>query len=204
MKQIVFIHGGNVFPNEENLLEVLSTWEYDPKRERKRRREDWLSEQLKSEYDFFKPPMPNQLNASYKVWKLRFEKVQKILNQEDTLLIGHSLGAMFLIKYIGENGFPNKVKQLHLIAPVLDSSGMKDEDSYLGDFAYSPNIIPNLQKICEEIFLYHSTDDPVVPYEHSQRIMTYLPHAKLTTFTDKWHFSGEITFPELLENIRNK
>lgn len=41
---------------------------------------------------------------------------------------------MFLIKYLGENIFPlpggKKIKQLHLISPVFDESGMDDDEKY--------------------------------------------------------------------------
>ena len=107
---------------------------------------------------------------------------------------------MFLIKYLWENTFPKKIKQLHLIATVFDESGMSDEEKYAWDFAYEPKIIPNLQNQVEEIFLYHSTDDDMVPYAHAEKILSYLPKAKLITFTDRGHFHIP-EFPELLENI---
>jgi hypothetical protein len=46
-----------------------------------------LSAELKSEYQFFKPEMPNKFNASYMVWKVWFEKVLSYLNNEDLVLI---------------------------------------------------------------------------------------------------------------------
>lgn len=78
---------------------------------------------------------------------------------------------------------------------------MDEDEKYSGDFAYSPEIIPNIQTQVDQIFLYHSTDDDIVPYAHTEKIKAYLPAAKLITFTDRGHFFGELTFPELLENI---
>jgi pimeloyl-ACP methyl ester carboxylesterase len=52
----------------------------------------------------------------------------------------------------------------------------------------------------EEIFIYHSTDDTTVPYSHSEKIKSYLPKAKLITFTNRGHIRQQ-EFPELLENI---
>ena len=91
---------------------------------------------------------------------------------------------------------------MHLVAPVFDASGMRDEDAYLGDFAYGPESISNIENVCDQIFLYHSTDDPVVPYAHAEKIQSYLPHAKLIRYSDKGHFSEESTFPAILEHIR--
>lgn len=202
MKQIIYIHWWNVFPDEDTLIKVLESWTYDPQREKRKKRGNRIAEYLKSDYDFFRPPMPNELNASYKVWKLRFEKVQNIVNNEDLILIWHSLGWMFLIKYIWENWFPKKVKQLHLVSAVFDESDMDEDEKYSWDFAYNSDIIVNLQKYCDQIFIYHSTDDDIVPYSHAQKIKSYLPNAKLITLHDRWHFNQE-TFPEILENILN-
>ncbi|MCX6824425.1 MAG: hypothetical protein NT085_04860 [candidate division SR1 bacterium] len=106
---------------------------------------------------------------------------------------------MFLIKYLGENTFPKKIKQLHLMSSVFDESDMSEEEKYSGDFAYDPQIISHLQDQVEEIFLYHSTDDDIVPYIHTEKIKAYLPKAKLVTFTDKGHFF----IPEIPEVIAN-
>lgn len=130
MKQIIYIHWWNVFPDEDTLIKVLESWTYDPQREKRKKRGNRIAEYLKSDYDFFRPPMPNELNASYKVWKLRFEKVQNIVNNEDLILIWHSLGWMFLIKYIWENWFPKKIKQLHLVSAVFDESDMDEDEKY--------------------------------------------------------------------------
>ena len=105
------------------------------------------------------------------------------------------------MKYLGENTFPKKIKQLHLVAAVVDGSDRPANKQYLWDFAFEANTIANIENKTENIFIYHSTDDPVVPYSHAQKIKSYLPNAKLITFTDRGHFS-QPEFPELLENIR--
>lgn len=145
--------------------------------------------------------MPNKNMASYKAWKIWFEKIFPYLNDEDLVLVWHSLWAMFLIKYLWENTFPKKIKQLHLVSSVFDESDMDDDEKYSWDFAYDPQIIHHIENQVEEIFLYHSTDDDIVPYAHTQKIKAYLPKAKVITLTDRGHFFGQLEFPELLENI---
>lgn len=199
MKQLIMIHGGNVFCTEDDFYVYLQEKKYNPFEEKKYR-SDRLSNKLKEQYQIAKPLMPNNKNASYKAWKIWFEKALPYLNDEDLIIAGNSLWAMFLIKYLGENTFPKKIKQLHLIAGVFDESDMSDEEKYAWDFAYSPEIIPNIEKQVESIFLYHSKDDPSVPYSHAEKIKAYLPKAKFVTFTDRGHFS-QAEFPELLENI---
>lgn len=62
---------------------------------------------------------------------------------------------------------------------------MSEEEKYAGDFAYEGKIIPNIENQAEEIFLYHSIDDEIVPYSHVRKIKSYLPKAKLITFTNR-------------------
>ena len=199
MKQLIFIHGWNRFPNNEALCKELEKRDKKPFEEKKRR-SNRLAEELKLEYQFFKPEMPNKFNASYMVWKLRFEKVLAYLNNDNLVLIWHSLWWQFLLKYIWENWFPKKIKQLHLVSTVIDASDRVPEKQYQGDFEFDLSIIPNLEKYAEQIFIYHSTDDATVPYSHAKKIKSYLPNAKLITFTDRWHFSIP-EFSEILQNI---
>ena len=115
--------------DNDELLKVMQTWEVNPFEEKKRRRLV-LQERL-PEFVVIKPEMPNKDMARYSTWKLWFEKYFQFLDDEELILIGHSLGAMFLVKYFAENQFPKKVAQLHLVAPVLDSEGLPEGDNYL-------------------------------------------------------------------------
>jgi len=201
MKQLIYIHGWTVFPDNDRFCKVLESRDYDPRKEYKKTRKDRLAEKLKLDYEFFKPEMPNKFNANYKTRKIWFEKIFEYFNKEYLILIWHSLWWMFLIKYIWENWFPKKVKQLHLVSAVFDESDMDEDEKYSWDFAYRPDIIKNLEKHCEEIFIYHSKDDDIVPCSHAEKIKSYLPDAKLITLTDRWHFFNESKFPEILKNI---
>lgn len=203
MKKIIYIHWWTVFPDNDTFCKVLEKRDYSPYQQEKKKRKDRLANELKSDYEFFRPDMPNKYNANYKAWKIWFEKSFQYFNDEDLVLIWHSLWWMFLIKYIWENWFSKKIKQLHLVSAVFDESDMDEDEKYSWDFAYSPDIISNLEKYCDQIFIYHSTDDDIVPYSHAQKIKSYLPNAKLITFKDRWHFFKEETFPEILENILN-
>lgn len=199
MKQIIIIRGWSVFPDNNEFCAMLSWWEYNPFEERKRRR-DRLAMKVNETFQVIKPDMPNPDNASYKARKIRFEKIFPYLNDEDLVLVGHSLGWIFLLKYIAENTFPKKIKQLHLIWSCIDETDMPEEEKYLWDFLFDVDAIPSIQNKVDKIFIYHSTDDPIVPYSHAERLISYLPTAKRIIFTDRGHFK-QPEFPELLENI---
>ena len=142
--------------------------------------------------------MPNKRNADYNAWKIRFEKYFSILNDDDIYLVWSSLGWAFLLKYLSENKFPKRINQLHLVAPVSSNYGLIDE--VIWNFEFSFDWLSWLEEQCDEILIYHSNDDPVVPYTQSERLINYLPKAKLETFHDRLHFN-QPAFPELLENI---
>ena len=142
MKQLLYIHGGNLTKDNDELLKIMSTREINPFEEKKRRRQT-LQDRL-PEFVVIKPEMPNKDMARYSTWKLWFEKYIPFLDAENLVLVGHSLGAMFLTKYLAENEFPIQISQLHLVAPVLDDQGLNEGDNYLGDFAYEVNDIKNI------------------------------------------------------------
>jgi uncharacterized protein len=176
---------------------MLKNWRYEPFKEEKKRHNRLMSN-LKDQYEIEKPRMPNQYNARYKLRKIRFERILPYINKEDLVLIGYSMGGIFLAKYLSENTFPKKIKQLHLIAPV--SGNLTHPEEYIADFEFDPEQLKNLIPQVEKVFLYGSTDDPIIPFSHIEQYHKHLPQAKFTTFTDRGHF-WQPEFPELLENI---
>ena len=180
----------------EDYYDFLRTRAIDPFK-KKNSRKNRIAQQLNEQYQSIIPTMPCKQNADYLWRKIWFERHLEYLNSEGTILIGNSLGASFLTKWLSENSFPQKVEQLHLIAtPIKDTSFES-----ITNFRPHEENIPSIEIQTQNIFLYHSIDDTVVPYSHTEKLAILLPKAKLTTFTDRWHFHQE-TFPELLENIQ--
>ena len=140
--------------------------------------------------------MPNATNARYAEWKIWFDKIVPLLDEE-VIFIGHSLGGIFLAKYFSENDYPKKVKATMLVAPPFNTP----TEHPLVDF----NIETNLGKFEEQggkIFLYHSKDDEVVPFSNCERYQKELPEAQYNIFEDRQHFNQN-EFPEIVEDIRS-
>lgn len=200
-KQIVLIHGATAFSNYNAFLEYLKVKSIeDPLRlEQRKRWKDGFKEEMSREgYEVYFPSMPNSDNAKYEEWKIWFERYFEYLH-DGVILIGHSQGGYFLAKYLSENKIPISVKALYLLSAPFEPADFGEEDG--GDFNFDPKELKNLEKQVDSIFLFHSKDDPVVPYEHVLKFKKALPEAELITFEDKGHFLME-EFHELTEHIR--
>lgn len=189
-KQVIAIHGGDAWDAYEEYIERLKEWTYDPYEIYGDGWKKLLADRLGSEYEVFLPQMPSKYNAKYMEWCIWFEKVIPYIHRE-AIVIGHSLGANFVAKYLAENTVPFVVAQVHLVSGCYGLGG---------GFAL-PDSLENISKHCKKVFIYHSTDDSIVPYADALKYHKSLPEAKLVTFTDRGHFLDD-DFPEIEENIK--
>ncbi len=155
----------------------------------------WIAEQM-PEADVLLPTFPNGYNAVYDEWRIYFEKLLPFLDN-DVRLVGHSLGAMFLAIYLHENPLPAPVRQLILISGAYDDETAEE----LGSFKVLS--AQNVVKSAREVHLFHSKDDPVVPFFELAKFQADLPNATSHIFEDKGHFN-DATFPELLALLKQK
>ena len=198
-KQIIVIHGGETFNTYEEYLFYLNNFQIKSAyfTRKKWRNPDYLKKALGNEFEVLSPKMPNMENAKYLEWKIWFEKLFPFFKKE-VILLGHSLGGIFLTKYLSENNFPKKIIKTFLVAPPFDS---KDADYDLADFVLSESL-DKLQKQGGDIYFYHSKDDLIVPFTDLDKYKDKLPNASFTIFEDKGHFIQE-EFPEIIEAIKS-
>lgn len=195
VSQVIFIHGGETFDSYEQYFAALAQWIFDPNKDDKKRWKHRLAGEL-APIPVIAPAMPNKYNAKYREWKLWFEKVIPHA-KDDVVLIGHSLGGVFLAKYLAENTFPVRIRGTFLIAaPYRDNL----PEYVLADFML-PESLEQLAAQAGALHLYHSEDDPVVPFTDLAQYVEKLPSATVHTFTDRGHFMQE-EFPEIIEEIR--
>jgi predicted alpha/beta hydrolase family esterase len=205
-RQVIVIHGGNEFASDAEFWkwfwspETLAGFFSGPFRGffGKKRWKKNLPADLGAEYEVFLPRFPHPHNAKYAEWKKEFEKLFPML-RDGVILVGHSLGGIFLAKYLSEETFPRKIRAVFLVAAVYDSDGEGTQERKIVQFALPPSL-ELLEKQAPEIFLYHSTDDPVVSFNELAKFQEKLPHAKTTVFSDRGHFD-QIHFPEITEEI---
>jgi predicted alpha/beta hydrolase family esterase len=200
-RNIILIGGGDSFSNREDFLEYLKTVDVRdlPQENPRKSWKYWVKEELSDGYYFDIPSMPNTHNARYDEWKIWFERHLDAV-EDSVVLIGLSLGAQFLAKYLIENSVKQEIKGLFLLAGPCgyfeDPDGMD-----CATFGFKASDLGVIQEKVNEITIMHSKDDFVVPYEHALKYKEALPEAELVTFEDKNHFLVE-ELPELVGRIR--
>lgn len=204
-QQVLHIHGGETFKTYEDYLKFLKEYKFDLERF-ENKKSSWakhLQEDLGNNYKVFNPIMPNARNAKYMEWKIWLKKYFPYL-QDNIILTGMSLGAIFWAKYLSENKFPVKISQLHLVAGPFDNDSCvlsEGESCDLIDFNHNGDL-SLIEKQVPKIFIYHSKDDDVVGFDSLNKFAKALPSAKIFAFDGYGHFSVE-KFPEILDNIKN-
>lgn len=195
-KQIIVIHGGNTSETYEEYISSLKSFEIDFEKMMSKGWKDTLGKKLGKEFEVVLPKMPNFFNAKYLEWKIWFEKIVPFFESK-VVLIGHSLGGIFLAKYLSENKFPKRILATFLVAAPYND---KDSDYSLADFALKKDL-RLLQNQSEKLFVYQSQDDDVVPFVDFKKYKKALPDASFRKFDNKGHFRQK-NFPEIIREIK--
>lgn len=124
------------------------------------------------------PEMPKPYLPDYKKWRATFEQ---FTIDEDTMLIGHSLGAGFLVRWLSENNV--NVGKVALIAPWLNP-----DHEYQIDF-FDFDIDASLTERTQGVTVFVSSDDDSGVLDSVEHIKAALPAVSIHNFTDHGHFT---------------
>jgi len=149
-------------------------------------------------FEVFCPLFPNGQDMVYTERERFLNQVlsdEQFKEYQNLILISHSLGTVFLQKYLCENNveekFGKKLVQLHFVACSVD----------YGDFKLSKNWENILNQVePSQIYLYYSEDDIQVELKETLLYKQNLGEANIQAFEDRGHFTSP-DFPELVENI---
>lgn len=200
-QQVFYIHGGESFVSQDDFLERLRTkdiWDLPTIEGKPPKWTEHFAADLGAGYEVFTPRMPNAQNASFEEWKTWFERHFAHLH-DGLILIGCSLGAMFLAKYLSHNTTPFTIKALFIMAAPVAMNGFDLSDA--ADFTFTLDDVPGLKDRAERVYVWQSKDDFLVPYEHAIALADAIPGSELTMFEDKNHFLVP-ELPELIEAIK--
>jgi len=186
---IIIIHGSN-YKDRERIKK------YNLLPQNKRHWISWIKEKLEEkEINCFTPLMPKNWAPVYGEWKKEFEKLPV---NEGNILIGHSTGGGFLVRWLGET--KKKIKKLILVAPAKLTMVGYDYFKEVVNF----EIDETIKKRVGEIILFTSNNDDEMILE-SVKLYHEKLGGKLIELKGRGHFLEKQMrtkeFPELLEEI---
>ena len=158
----------------------------------------WLKKELiKNSVEVEMPLMPNPWAPNYEAFKKEFEKYPVPKN---TILVGHSCGCAFLVRWLGES--KQKIHKLILVAPWKISD---KNDGYKKSF-YEYPIDESIRSRVDKIVMFTS-DDEEEDGKKSVKIFHEALGGKVIELKNHGHYTmgdmGTEEFPELLEQIIN-
>ena len=158
----------------------------------------WIKKELsKREIKVSVPLMPEPWKANYNSWKKEFDKLD--IN-ENSILIGHSCGCSFLVKWLGET--KQKIKELILIAPWKIAKSGGAEKGF-----YDYKIDDSIKSRVKDIIIFTSNNEEL-DGRRSVKIFGEALNAKIIELKNKGHFTlndmGSEEFEELLNEIVEK
>lgn len=194
--QILLVHGGSTFKSKSEYIKALKN--NTPKLEEYTSwTGSYLDNKLGKKYHIIRPKFPCKENAKYEEWKIIFENYLKAMDK-DIILIGNSLGGIFLAKYLSENKIKKNILGTFLVCPPFDNT-CPGED-LVGGFKLG-NDLSLLEKQSQKLYLLFSKDDPIVPISHAEKYREKLADAKIIAYkSKKGHFFVK-TFPEIIKMI---
>lgn len=161
----------------------------------------WLQKQLLvRDIHAVTPEIPHCFSLDYATWKKEFERFDIT---EETLLVGHSCGGGFLVRWLSENK-ETKVGKVVLVAPWIDPDNEKGGQE---DF-FKCIIDRELATRTKGLTIFHSDDDMESVEKSVALLRGELTGAMFREFPNYGHFCiGDLktdAFPELLEEVLNE
>jgi predicted alpha/beta hydrolase family esterase len=143
-----------------------------------------LKNALGDAYEVHYPKMPHESDPDYQNWKTQIgNKLGHLKN--GAILVGHSLGGSFLLKYLSDEKVEKAIAGIFLIAtPYWGGDGWRYEGY---ESIALPKDFPSKLPGSTPIFFYHSRDDESVPFAHLNLYAKKLPQATIHALDARGH-----------------
>ena len=165
-KQVLFIHGGGNDGYAADAKLVAS-----------------LQEALGATYNVHYPQMPKEETPDFG-WLRQIGEGISAINGE-VILVGHSLGASMLLKYLSEHKVDTPIAGLFLISTPFWSGDEEWKQGLMLRENFAETLPANIP-----IYLYHSRDDEEAPVAHLRLYAEKLPSANICEVASGGHQFG--------------
>ena len=163
-KLVLFVHGGGEGAYEEDKKLAAN-----------------LQDSLGDAYDVRHPKMPDEGSPVYEAWRDRIASELAALDC-GTILVGHSLGASILLKYLSEEKTEKPIAGIYLVTTPYWGAEDWEVEEYALQRDFASKLAGGLP-----VFFYHGRDDEVVPFEHLALFAEKLPQATVREFDGRGH-----------------
>ena len=163
----------------------------------------WLRKELETlGIEVFLPALPTPEGQNETNWLKTFEPYQKLVN-EQTIFVGHSMGAVLAMRLLENRNKP--ILAAVLAAPFHEELHLgEDFDRLLISFIDHHFDWKKIKNNCTKFVVFEGDDDPYVPLKQPKFIAEKLA-AKLVVIPRGGHLSEETgyrQFPAILEEIK--
>lgn len=185
MKNVVLIHGYNGIPKIY----------------------EWLEEELERlGYSIIVPEFPAREGVVYESWKNILDKYKQYITR-DSILVAHSIGNEFTIKYLNENDLRIKLYiSLAGFSKYFEWEDKEDLNRACREFLVSESELEDFKNRCDSKYSIYSDNDHIVPFEILKEYPKSI-NARPILIKNIGHMgkkSGLEKLPELLKVIMEK
>jgi uncharacterized protein len=177
-KQVLFVHSGGAQGWKQGSSYLLN----------------YLKTMLGGDYHVVSPQMPEPEHPEYHLWEKELDRDFAMLHH-DAILVGHSLGGSVLLKYLSEHPLELPISGLFIVAAPYWGLSHWEVDEYRLTTDFHKNLPP-----INNLVLYHSRNDEVVPFSHLGMYASKLPWATVRE-THGYHLFQH-GLPELIADIK--
>jgi predicted alpha/beta hydrolase family esterase len=161
----------------------------------------WLKEELESRgHQTYVPRFPTPEGQNLENWLRIFSEYSSKIDA-DTVLVGHSIGAAFILNVIERLNKP--IRAAFLVAGFIELLNNKEVDPInktIVERRFDPT---KIRQNCKRFFIYASDNDPYVPLEKAQKVCD-LAGTKMILVKNAGHFNrkaGYAKFEMLRKDI---
>lgn len=152
----------------------------------------WLKKELEARgYEAIVPKFPTPLDQSLESWLRVFANYESKISEE-TVLIGHSLGAAFILNYLEKTS--KKIKAAYLIAPFHKLLGIK-YDEVNRTFIDKEFDWDKIRSSCSKFFVFASDNDEYIPFGVTEELTKSL-NAEFNLVPNGRHLNKDAGYEE--------
>ncbi|WP_316810287.1 alpha/beta fold hydrolase [Pedobacter heparinus] len=132
---------------------------------------DALNAKLGDDFNMLLPAIKGADNPTYRAWETALVTNLNSLSGK-VILLGHSFGASVILKHFSKEPVPDKILGMILFGVPY----WKEQNWDVSEYEIEDDCLVNLSKL-DNIYVYHSTDDEVIPDQQFKAYQKLIPKA---------------------------